>query len=117
MTPFNIVLNMRGAATLLKDPNDIAEATRLINTMAADPDTTVSYTKHGRDRQDERNVPSGTIQLALERGHVEEVRPPNGEHRDYRYRVRFTGENDRIDVVTVIISRRRLLIVTAWRLD
>jgi len=102
-----------------RDPFDRDEAKSLINQMAADEATKITYVKHARERADERELNPVWIQKVLRLGDVIDVREHEflGGKKQIRYKVRHIDKYGRTDVITVIASNERLVIVTVMRRD
>lgn len=107
---------MRGGP--INDPNDLAEATRVINLYASDDRTTIRYTQHAQDRCSERALSPIWIQDVLKYGVAVEVRCEqlHGK-RIYKYKVEYTDRYGVTAVVTVVNVPYKLTIVTVMRDD
>ena len=97
---------------LREAPTDLALATRVINAMARSEETSVVFTRHARDRQQERGVHDAWVFDVLSRGAVTRADEPQAPHQHHRYRMRLDDAYDRVDVAVTILQERRLLIVT-----
>lgn len=103
----------------LRDPLDREEATKVINRIASDCETEFIYSRHAQIRQDERAINPYWIQKVLKNGNV--IRIDRDETKNapfcYKYRVRFTDKYGWTDVVTVIVTKNKLTIITVIRSD
>ncbi|MNC15919.1 hypothetical protein D3C75_637600 [compost metagenome] len=100
----------------LNDPEDINEATQLINQYAASDWCKFIYTQHAKERAALRVIPADVIQSVLANGQVIEVRKeayPNGRAR-YAYNVQLIDRYGRVNVVTAVVGSFQLLVVTTY---
>ncbi len=100
----------------LNDPEDINEATKLINQYASSDWCRFTYTKHASERAEQRVVPVDVIQAVLAHGQVIEARReelPKGRSR-YAYNVQLIDRYGRVNVVTAVVGSFHLLVVTTY---
>jgi len=97
---------------LRKAPTDLALATRVINAMARSEETRVAFTRHARDRQQERGVHDAWVLDVLSRGEVTRADEPQHPHQYHNYRMRLEDTYDRVDLAVTIPQESRLLVVT-----
>ncbi|WP_370641537.1 DUF4258 domain-containing protein [Halorhodospira sp. 9622] len=80
--------------------------------MARSEETSVVFTRHARDRQQERGVHDAWVLDVLCRGAVIRADEPQPPHQRHTYRMRLDDAYDRVDLAVTIPKERRLLIVT-----
>ena len=97
---------------LRKTPRDLALATRVINAMARSERTRVVFTRHARDRQQERGVHDAWVLDVLSRGAVIRADEPQNPHQHHNYRMRLDDTYDRVDLAVTIPQESHLLVVT-----
>lgn len=99
----------------LKNPEDPDEATRVINQYAASDWLTLSYSKHGEERREQRYVSPEIVLLTLKTGTVRSIRSEvlNGRLL-FSYEVVMRDRYGRVTVVTAIPGPMRLRIVTTY---
>jgi hypothetical protein len=101
----------------IKIPTDLPEATEVINRYAADERTEFIYIDHADLRSHERELSRTWIQEVLTRGTAVEVEVRKGRKIQHRYKVRYTDQYGRTDVITVVSAPYKLTIITVMRND
>lgn len=97
-------------------PWDKTYATRQINAIASDPNTSYVYVDHADDRKQQRQVNPLTIQKVLCEGSVTKIE--KDEYRGkitWRYRVRWTDKFGWVDVVVKVPTNQRFIVITVIR--
>jgi hypothetical protein len=100
----------------IQNPLCLSEATSVINEYAFADKTEWIYSGHAEDRAIERLICKDWTEKALTDGNVVQVR----EHRlksgriQYRYKVRYTDSVGNTDIITVVPSQFKLIIITEW---
>ncbi|KGM54192.1 hypothetical protein N799_09945 [Lysobacter arseniciresistens ZS79] len=100
----------------LSDPEDLHEATRVINSYAQSDWCGIAFSRHARERMAERFIPGDVITSALKSGTVVDVRTEvtQAGRRIYKYEVEMRDQYGRVTVVTAVPGRLKLLVVTAY---
>lgn len=99
----------------LADPEDLDEATRVINAYVANDWCQISFSDHARERIAERQIPNDVITQALQVGRVVGVRVEVFKDRlTYKYEVEMIDRYGRVTVITAIPRSQRLHIVTVY---
>lgn len=98
----------------LKDPKDRDEATRTINLYAASDWLKLTFSDHGKERQQERVIPIDVLLRVLREGQCVEIRSEVDSKNRLRhaYKMNWTDRYGRVSVVTAIPGPMRLHIVT-----
>jgi len=100
------------------DPQDLEEATALINAAAADPATEIQYVYHADQRKEERQVNPIIVQRALREGEARRVDIDNHKGRvTYRYRFVYEDQYGTVEPVVKILPSGALLVITVIRKD
>lgn len=100
----------------LTDPEDLDEATHLINQYASSDWCRISYTRHAQERAQQRMVPADVVQNTLAFGNVVEARREEfspGRVR-YSYNVQLVDRYGRVNVVTAVVAKFHLVVVTTY---
>jgi hypothetical protein len=101
--------------TSLADPEDLDEATKLINQYASSDWARFTYTNHAFDRQSGRIISNELVELALRQGMAVSFRKEivNGRLR-YKYKVRMVDTYGHVTVITAIAGPMHLVIVSTF---
>lgn len=100
----------------LVDPEDLDEATQVINRYSQSDWVDISYSRHARERLQERIIPNDVLVMTLQTGRVVGVRSemlPNARLR-FSYEVEMVDRYGRVTVITAIPGRCKLHIVSVY---
>lgn len=99
----------------LDDPEDLDEATRIINLYAESDWCDVSYSEHALERIEQRVFPNDLITLVLRTGSAVGVRSDVIKDRKrWSYEVELVDQYGRATVITAIAGRFKLHIVSVY---
>ena|SRR5690554_4261384 len=99
----------------LKDPEDLGEATQLINAYARNDWVKFTYSSHALQRQGERIIPNDLVELALRTGSAVSVKKEVRKGRlCYAYEVKMIDQYGHVTVITAIAGPMHLVIVSTY---
>tara|TARA_R110002012_G_C11668680_1_gene612841 strand:+ start:5569 stop:5883 length:315 start_codon:yes stop_codon:yes gene_type:complete len=100
----------------IQNPLCLNEATDVINEYAFSDNTEWIYSGHADERAEERLIGKDWVEKTLSEGSVISVREHilNSGRSQYRYKVRYTDNFGKTEVITVIPSPFKLVIITEW---